>query len=153
MPTEEKKTSPQLIAEEVTQEPLSSLPVSEPTPSPEKRQDASAPAIPKPLLEKNNKIYWFLLLVVLLIVAGILVFFTWFSSKNMLIEPNPVSPVPEQATLPTAEPTPESDEKTAALNDVGTGTDLGSISDDLEKTDLTDLNKELGAIEQELASE
>lgn len=110
-----------------------------PKPTGEFRQSQSQPE------EKGNIFtrFWFifiaLAIVALLIVGGL-----WFTNQGLLTKPTP---------SPTPIPSPSSsvDETTSNLEKQGTSDELAEIEKDLEATDLSNLDKGLTDIENELS--
>ncbi len=129
---------------------------SEPTVSP-----AQPPVVPQTqeqavtqaeeMLEEGKpnllKRFWYLFLIfgVLIILSlGILVY-----GYQKLSQEKPASiPTP----MPTPTPIEETDEQTSALENQGTSDEITDIEDDLEATNLSDLDQELEDIDSELSS-
>ncbi|MCJ7827638.1 hypothetical protein MUP65_00625 [Patescibacteria group bacterium] len=132
---EEVQTEPQKTAQEETKEPVGLLGKTQPEEE-----------------VKTKKIPWPLLIILLLILAGALVFFSWFSTREMS-QNDLLSPVPDEISVPTPMPTPVTDQKTADLNKTSDSDELEAINEDLSATDLDDLTIELESIEEELITE
>jgi len=95
---------------------------------------------PAPETGKFDKL-WFIP-VILALVAVIVVGALWVANKGLL--------APSPSPTPTASPSAELDEDTAALEEQGTSDEISKIEADLNATDLTDIDKELTDIEDEL---
>lgn len=86
---------------------------------------------------------WFIPVILALVVV-IVVGALWVTNKGLLI--------PQPSPTPTPTPAAEVDEGTAALEEQGTSDEVSEIEADLNATDLSDIDKELTDIENELTS-
>ncbi len=120
--------------EEITQ------PVQEPTVSPEPMEVQEKPGL--------IKRFWFLPLAFILLFILLMVGYL-FTNQNLEIFNLDLFKKTPQVT-PTSSPATESE--TASLEEQGTSDETTEIEADLRKTDLTDLDKELTDIEEELTS-
>jgi len=86
---------------------------------------------------------WFIPVIIAL-VAVIVVGALWVTNKGLL--------VPKPSPTPTPTPAAEIDEETAALEEQGTSDEISEIEADINATELSDIDKELTDIEDELSS-
>ena len=120
--------------EEITQ------PVQEPTVSPEPMEVQEKPGL--------IKRFWFLPLAFILLFILLMVGYL-FTNQNLEIFNLDLFKKTPQVTPP---PSPATESETASLEEQGTSDEMTEIEADLRKTDLTDLDKELTDIEEELTS-
>ncbi|MDO8558584.1 MAG: hypothetical protein Q7S09_05405 [bacterium] len=95
----------------------------------------------------NRKVRWPIAAIIIVgAIAGGLVYGIWQAGVSL-----PKS-APADLGQPMASPTllPEADEKTAALLQIGSSTEISDIEKDLQNTDLTGLDSEMNTIGSEI---
>lgn len=120
---------------------------------PTKFVKSEPPVAQKPQAERKlgfGKL-WFIP-VILALVAVILVSALWVTNRNLLAPRLLLAPTLTPTPTPTATPAAKVDEDTVALEEQGTSDEISEIEADLNATDLTEIDKELTDIENELAS-
>lgn len=111
-------------------------------PEPVVTQEKAAPEVGKRISFEK---FWFIP-VILALIAIMVVGILWVTNQGLLV------PKPSPSPVPTASPSAEVDEETTALEEQGTSDEISEIEADLNATNLSDIDKELTDIENELTS-
>ena len=103
----------------------------------------------KNFLEK----FWYIFVIIAIVLIGI-VSTLWITNQNSLklSKEKTTSPIVQQEVTPQPTPTIIIDEATTNLESQSNSDEVGAIENDIKATDLSSVDKELAAIEEEIST-